>query len=728
MSKTIIVSNRLPVNITIEQDKVYYKESIGGLATGLKSFHEDGNTLWVGWDGLDCEDVPENLKMPIYNELQSQYNCIPVELSSDDINDYYLGFCNKTIWPLFHYFQNTTVFDPHLWNAYKQVNNKFFEEIKKIIKKNDTIWIHDYQLFLLPELLRNHDSTLTIGFFLHIPFPSYELFRQLPWREEILWGLTGSDLIGFHTFDYARHFISSIRRVLSLDAKGQSFYHKDRTVLVDVFPMGIDYKKFNTAINEKDILHANNEYAMKTRGNQVVLSVDRLDYTKGIPERIKAVDLFFTENSDYLEKVSFIMIVAPSRSDVDTYNMLLKEIEELVSHTNGKHGTIGWTPIMFFYKPFPFEELVSLYNLADVLLVTPLRDGMNLVAKEYIASRPDKLGTLILSETAGAATELGEALIVNPNDLQMISHQLKVALEMPKREQIERNSILHKRLERYNIFFWASEFMRKLRSIHLRQTSIKSILLKDQEEINFIKAYKSAEKRLIFFDYDGTLVMFNNSPSKAVPDLELKQILTKLTEDPKNIISIVSGRQKEFLEEHFNSFNVNLIANHGLSFKEQNKEWIETEIVHNDWQKEIRPIIQMFTDNTPGSFIEEKTFSLAWHYRRCDPDLSSLRLNDLRETLLDLTRTMNLTIMDGNKVLEVKDSSVNKGKGIQSMLIHHTDVPFVLAVGDDHTDEDMFHILSEKDYSIKIGTGKTEARFHLPDPSSFRALLNKIIE
>ena len=728
MSKTIIVSNRLPVNITIEQNKVYYKESIGGLATGLKSFHEDGNTLWVGWDGLDSEEVPEELRTPIFNELKDEYNCIPVELSSDDINDYYLGFCNKTIWPLFHYFQNTTVFDPQLWNSYKKVNSKFFEEIKKIIKNNDTIWIHDYQLFLLPELLRNHDNSLTIGFFLHIPFPSYELFRQLPWREEILWGLTGSDLIGFHTFDYARHFISSIRRVLSLDAKGQSFYHKDRTILVDVFPMGIDYKKFNTAINEKNIINSNNEYAMKTRGNQVVLSVDRLDYTKGIPERIKAVDLFFTENSDYIEKVSFIMIVAPSRSDVDTYSLLLKEIEELVSHTNGKHGSIGWTPIMFFYKPFPFEELVSLYNLADVLLVTPLRDGMNLVAKEYIASRPDKLGALILSETAGAATELGEALIVNPNDLQMISRQLKVALEMPKREQIERNSILHKRLERYNIFFWASEFMRKLRSIHLRQTSVKSILLKGQEEENFIKAYKAASKRLIFFDYDGTLVAFNNTPSKAVPDLELKQILTKLTEDPKNIISIVSGRQKEFLEEHFNSFNVNLIANHGLSFKEQNKEWIETEIVHNDWQKEIRPVIQMFADNTPGSFIEEKTFSLAWHYRRCDPDLSSLRLNDLRETLLDLTRTMNLTIMDGNKVLEIKDSSVNKGKGIQSMLIHHTDVPFVLAVGDDHTDEDMFHILSEKDYSIKIGTGKTEARFHLPDPSSFRTILNKIIK
>jgi trehalose 6-phosphate synthase/phosphatase len=569
---------------------------------------------------------------------------------------------------------------------------------------------------------------LTIGFFLHIPFPSYELFRQLPWREEILWGLTGSDLIGFHTFDYARHFISSIRRILSLDAKGQNFFYKDRTILVDVFPMGIDYDKFSTAINNKDIQHANIEYAVKTRGNQVVLSVDRLDYTKGIPERLKAVDLFYTNNPNYLEKVTFIMIVAPSRADVDTYMSLLKEIEELVSHTNGKHGTIGWTPIMFFYKPFPFSELVSLYNLADVLLVTPLRDGMNLVAKEYIASRPDKLGTLILSETAGAASELGEALIVNPNDLEMISQQLKVALEMPKREQIERNTILHKRLKRYNIFFWASEFMRKLQSIHLRHTTIKSILLANKEESKFLSDYKKASKRLLFFDYDGTLVQFNNSPLKAVPDAELKQYLTHLSTDPKNCLSVVSGRQKDFLEEHFGPYNVNLIANHGLSFKEPNKDWIETEIVHNEWQSEIRPIMQLFTDNTPGSFIEEKTFSLAWHYRRCDPDLSSLRLNELRETLLDLTGTMNLSIMDGNKVLEIKDSSVNKGKGIQPLLIKNSSVDFVMAIGDDHTDEDMFQILDETDYSIKIGTGKTSAKFHLPDAASFRSLLGKMIK
>jgi trehalose 6-phosphate synthase/phosphatase len=458
----------------------------------------------------------------------------------------------------------------------------------------------------------------------------------------------------------------------------------------------------------------------------MVLSVDRLDYTKGIPGRIKAFAHFLRANQEYQGKVTMIMIVAPSRTQVDMYADLLSEIEELVSHTNGELGELGWMPVWFFYRSFNFDSLTALYGLADVMFVTPLRDGMNLIAKEYIATRKDKLGMLVISETAGAASELGEAIIVNPNNTVEISNGLKQALEMPKVEQISKNEIMHKRLQRYNIEFWAKDFIEKIDSLHEEQKKGKSHKLTPKKKSAVIEEYSSSKKRLLFLDYDGTLMPFFEKHDMAIPDEEIYSILNSLSANRKNSVVLISGRDKDNLNEWFSHLNINLVASHGLWHRPVGKEWSMSETPNVDWKEIIRPVLEIHTDRTPGSLIEEKGFSIAWHYRRCDVDLAQVRLSELREVLLDLTNTLNVGLLEGNKVLEVKDKAINKGRAALS-IVHESDADFIFCAGDDWTDEDMFTALPEEAVTIKVGSGNTKARYHIESVAKMREFLKQFI-
>ncbi|HCX64711.1 MAG TPA: bifunctional alpha,alpha-trehalose-phosphate synthase (UDP-forming)/trehalose-phosphatase, partial [Eubacteriaceae bacterium] len=392
MSKTIFVSNRLPVTIKKSETGFEYEKSIGGLATGLSGFHEKSNSVWVGWPGITLEESTEEDVHQITNTLQDEYKCLPVFMSEKDINQFYYGFCNETIWPLFHYFIDRTVYNEDLWESYKKVNQLFFDKIAPIIEPGDTLWIHDYQLMLLPEMVKKKFKDTKIGFFLHIPFPSFEIYRLLVWREEILRGLLGSDLIGFHTYDYVRHFLSSVRRILGYEHHLYQIAYEKRLINVEAFPMGIDYERFSKYYTTDQFQEEVEKFIHSSKGEKVVLSIDRLDYTKGIPERLKAIDQFLHDYPEYIENVRFHMIVAPSRVGVDSYDELRSEITELVSEINGKYGTVEWMPVWFYFQTFPQESLIALYRYSDVLLVTPLRDGMNLVSKEYIAARTDRKG------------------------------------------------------------------------------------------------------------------------------------------------------------------------------------------------------------------------------------------------------------------------------------------------------------------------------------------------
>ena len=729
MGKTVIIANKLPVSIQFDSvtKKFVLKDTIGGLATGMKTVHEQDNSLWIGWNGSEADDMTKAQKKQLKEDLLKNHKCIPVYLNRDLVDGFYYGFCNKTIWPLFHYFTQSTYYDDNLWDKYEEGNRIFFDSIKEHLEPDDTVWIHDYQLMLLPQMIRKEFPNITIGYFLHIPFPSYEVFRQMPWRKEMLEGLLGANLLGFHTYEYVRHFTSSVRRILGLDNTFGKIAQKKHTVLADAFPMGIDYDKFSEAGRKVSTTDNTQNLLNETEGKQIILSVDRLDYTKGIPERIRAYEKFLDENPEYHGKVHLILITAPSREEVAEYIALKNDVENLVGHVNGKLGKIGWVPIWFMCQTFNFKELVSLYKVADVLLVTPIRDGMNLVVKEYIAAKTDYKGAIVLSETAGAASELGESLLINPNDAKSISGALKTALEMPVLEQITRNKIMHKRLSRYNVTKWSDDFITKLNKEKENMADLIMHKLSVVAKEAIVSDYKKSKKALIIFDYDGTLVPIEKLPELAAPDKKLLSQISAMAANPKNKVLFVSGRKKDEMAEWFKDLPIDIVAEHGFWHRAAGSEWIAELAIHNEWKEEIIEIVETYVDSTPGSFLEEKTVGLAWHYRNCEPSQAKVRLNELRETLMNYTRNLNLSILEGDKVLEVRDVNANKGYVVDKWLAED-DWDFVFCAGDDVTDEDMFQVLDENAHSVKIGMSHSAAKYNVSSYLEVRDLLKSFVD
>ncbi len=716
MDRLLVISNRLPITVVKRKGKIYLQPSVGGLATGLASISKRYDTLWIGWPGLDKEDLKEDLEVRMKSE-----GLYPVHLSKGEVNGYYHGFCNKTIWPLFHGFPQYTIYNEKWWEAYKKVNEKFLNVVTEVAKPGDIIWIHDYHLMLLPNLLRKEMPETKIGFFLHIPFPSFEMFRLLPWRRDLLEGVLGADLVGFHIYDYVQHFLQCVHRLLRYEHELGKVIVKDRVVKVDAFPMGIDFSKFTNAANSPEVEKEVEKIRKKLGDKRMILSIDRLDYTKGIPLRLEAFDLLLDKYPEYIGKTTFVLKLVPSRTRVEHYVQLKRQIDELVGKINGKYGDIDWTPVQYIYRFLPFEKLVALYRVADVALITPLRDGMNLIAKEFVASKTDGKGVLILSETAGAAFELGEAIIVNPNNKEKVAEALKEALEMSEEEQIDRNRAMQERLKRYSVEKWANDFIYELNQVkRIQQEFSTKALTRDVERL--LEDYRRSSKRLLLLDYDGTLVPHADDPKKVRPDDKLIKILARLCADPKNTVVIVSGRDRKTLEKWFKNLDVDLVAEHGAAIR-KNGEWKTVGSI-DDWKENIRQVLELYVDRTPGSFIEEKEFSITWHYRRANPELGQLRAAELEDVLINLTAGTDLNILRGDKVIEVRKAGVDKGRAALEWV--SDEYNFILAAGNDVTDEDLFSVLPEKAYSIKVGFGPSKAKYYLVSVHELRAILKKL--
>ena len=727
MSRLLIVSNRLPVSAIKKGKSLNFKPSAGGLATGLGSlFKGSFKGTWIGWPGVPKDKISTKERADITAELQKN-NFHPVFLSQTDLDNYYLGFSNRTIWPLFHYFTQFAMYSKTQWKAYIKVNSIFCDTVLNVAKPDDIVWVHDYQLMLLPQMLRERAPDLTIGFFLHIPFPSFEVFRLLPWRREILEGLLGADLIGFHIFDYARHFLSSLRNRLGIEHSFGQIQIGGRIVKVDTFPMGIDFEKFAQAGEYPGVKKEIAKNRKQLLGQKIILSVDRLDYTKGIEERLSAFESFLEKYPEFNEKVTLICVAVPSRTRVEHYRQLKRDVDELVGRINGAHGTIGWIPVWYIYDFLKFHELSALYRRSDVCLVTPLRDGMNLIAKEYIAAKTDGTGVLILSEMAGAAKELSEALIVNPNNRERVVDAIKNALTMPEKEQIERNRSMQERLKQYNVKVWAEDFMQHLSHIKSYERDLLSRKLTARIKQKIVNEYKNSLRRLILLDYDGTLKDFENRPQDAVPDKDILRLLIKLSDDDRNEVLIISGRDKETLETWFKHFRIGLIAEHGVWIMEKDGEWELSEQQADYWKDEILPVLKRYTERTPGSLIEEKEFSLAWHYRRSEPGLAAIRSLELKEEIVHFTANLGIGVLEGNKVIEIKNAGVNKGHAALKWLSRE-EYDFVMAAGDDRTDEDIFQVLPENAYSIKVGLPPSAAKYTINTVTDFRSLLNEMVE
>jgi trehalose 6-phosphate synthase/phosphatase len=725
MQRLLIVSNRLPVTVRREGDELQFLQSMGGLATGLKAFYQSYESLWIGWCGISLENIRNAEKVTIQERLQNEFACRTVFLSEKETELYYEGFCNKTIWPLFHYFTDYTVFSKRLWETYNQVNNRFCSVITDIARPDDIIWLHDYHLMLLPRLIRAALPPAKIGFFLHIPFPSYEVFRSLPWRKEVLQGLLGSDLVGFHTYSYVRHFLSSVRRILGYEHSLGNIYSKNRIIKVDAFPMGIDHTEFENAARDSKIQEEADIISKRAGRRKIILSIDRLDYTKGILQRLEAFDLFLENNPEYKEKVTLILCATPSRTGVETYKLLKRQLDEAVGRVNGKHGTIGWVPVWYMFRSSPFHTLIALYSIADVALITPLRDGMNLIAKEYVAAKVNGEGVLILSEMAGAASELGEALSVNPNNKEQVAEAIEKALSMSREEQIERNSKMQERIRRYNVTKWAEDFVETLSEVKKQQQKLYAnrITLKMRKKL--IYEYTEGKNRLLLLDYDGTLVSFAENPAQARPDRVLVDFLKRLCAQPETTVVIISGRQKETLERWFGTLSAGMVAEHGVWIKNPREPWEMIEPLRDTWKEDIRPILNLFVNRTPGSFLEEKEYSLVFHYRKTDPALASVRVSELKDALLNLTTHLNLGVLEGSRIVEIKNTGINKGRAAMRWLSSST-WDFILAAGDDWTDENLFEVLPLSAYSIKVGLGRSRARFNVGSVEEMRDLLKEI--
>lgn len=724
MPRTLIVSNRLPTKVLRQDEGLTFQPSEGGLATGLGSTYRQGDNLWIGWPGLFVQEEAE--ENHIRAELRAD-NMAPVFLTEAEIRDFYEGFSNSTLWPTFHYFSEFAVYEQAHWDAYVAVNEKFCEAVLAHAGPEDTIWVHDYQLLLLPEMLRRARPEASIGFFLHIPFPSQELIRVLPWRTELLRGMLGADLIGFHTFGYMRHFLSAVTHLLGYPAQNGQIETPTRSVRVDAFPMGIDYARYaEAAASEAAQRHAE-EYREVLRDTRVILSIDRLDYTKGIAQRLRAFDLLLQRYPEWRGQVSLIMLVVPSRDQVAQYADLKVEIDELVGRINAQHRTISWNPILYFYRSLPLEELAALYKLAEVALVTPMRDGMNLVAKEYVASRLDQRGVLILSERAGAARELSDALIINPTDVGQLVEAMHEALVMPEEEQTTRMAAMQALVKRYNVFSWTRLFLNQLAYTKMKQHTLATEMLDAPATQLLLRDFGRASQRLILLDYDGTLVGFHPNPQRAAPDQELRLLLRALTELPRTRVVLISGRDRATLDTWLGDLPVDFITEHGVWLRAAGEEWELFQTMRNDWMRELRPVLELYVARTAGSFIEEKDYSLVWHYRRADADLGEGRARELLTHLAFMTANTELQVMEGNKVLEIKHSGINKGTATSRWLARYPS-DFILALGDDRTDEDTFRVLPPEAYTVKVGTGgRSLARFNLASPTAVRQLLRRLL-
>jgi trehalose 6-phosphate synthase/phosphatase len=734
--RLIIVSNRAPVNVKKNGGDYVFEDSAGGLASGLRAYVQNANgnkpadmqVIWIGWPGIT---VQENEKEELKKSIMEKSGVYSVFLSEEMMEKFYEGFCNKTIWPLFHYFTGFTVYEREYWDQYVAVNKIFCNAVCEVAQPGDMIWVQDYQLMLLPGMLRKEMPAAEIGFFLHIPFPSYEVFRLLPsnWRHEILEGLYGADLIGFHTHDYRTYFLQSTLRILGVDDQMGEVYYHDRMVRVDTFPMGIDYRKYHDAVFSPEVEKEKLKLNDSLPHLKLVLSIDRQDYTKGILNRLNGYEHFLENYPEWRQKVTMILVVVPSRIGVENYQSVKNQIDGLIGKINGQFGSLEWMPIIYQYRSLGYNELIALYALSDIALITPLRDGMNLIAKEYVATRTNIDGTLILSEMAGAAEELDESIIINPNNVEEISAALNAALQMGPEEQNRRIGIMQQRIADYNVFTWASDFISTLDNVKKKQERLKAKILMGGNRAKLVEQFKKAAARILFLDYVGTLIPFTPRPTDAQPGRNLKEKLKKLTTINNTQVVLISGRDKRTMDNWFGDLNIDMAAEHGILVKEKGDDWQLLKPVRVNWKRKILPVLKHFAERLPGALVEDKEYSAVFHYRRSDPEFASLRVKELMNYLVSYTSNMDLQLLNGNRAVEVRSAGIDKGIAALYWLakLKKKRSSFILCVGDDVTDEDLFKAMPRNAFSIKVGLHPSYAMYNVISPFEVLNLLDDFL-
>ncbi len=723
MANLIIVSNRLPLSVKKENGALEFYPSAGGLATGLASYAANKKNRWIGWPGMPSDDLTEKEKRTITRKMRAA-NCYPVFLTQEQINGFYNGYSNDVLWPIMHSMPVEQKHRATWWKAYREVNKIFADAVIKSKRKDSMIWVHDYQLMLVPKMLRDENPKASIGFFLHIPFPDNNRFTELSESAQLIKGLLGSDVVGFHVPSYVENFLETCSELDIGTSVDEQVVVGGRTIRVSNFPIGIDYAKFAEANKSRKVRKEVRKLRRKHKKHKVIVTVDRLDITKGFIERLRAYQTLLKENLDLHNRVVMIMLAIPTRSEIKAYKDLRVKVEALVIEINKTFGNTKWKPIDYMHQTVPFEQLSAMYQVADVAFVAPVKDGMNLVAKEYIASHTNSNGVLVLSETAGAAEELLDAVMVNPKRPSTLVKGLAKALNMPKDELKPRLSRMQKQLSTHTIHDWVETFMDTLEQPVTVPGGVKQLDGKTKQRL--LDAFESSKKRLIMLDYDGTLATFVVDPNNARPDNEQLSLLNKLGSDKHTELVIISGRSQADLEKWFKDMPLTLVAEHGASIKPKNGQWKQLTKSSTDWKVPLRIALDKYAKLTPNAFVEEKEFALVWHYRAAPPYHAQKNIVILRQALGPSLEKYGLNMHNGQKILEIKPTELRKGSIVTRFLKKSHD--FILVIGDDYTDEDMFRAIPRSSYSIKVGKGKTAAHYRTKDVKSVHEVLKKMVD
>ncbi len=725
MARLLIVSNRLPVSVAREGGTLSIQPSAGGLATGLGGVHAGSGSVWLGWSGAPTGELsPEEEKQ--LEARCKELSLVPVPLSADEVERYYERFCNGVLWPALHYMIGQLPLEVPDFDLYEAVNRRFAEAAVASYKPGDLIWVHDYQLMLVPQMIRERIPEARIGFFLHITFPASDVFRILPFRDRLLTGLLGADLVGFHTAAYMRHFAAAALRLLGVSIDVDRMRWENRSVRLGVFPMGVDAAEFARLAETEEVRARVVSLVGPSEGAPLLLvGMDRLDYTKGIPRRLLAYEHLLRQHPELRERIRLVQVAVPSRTNVERYQEFRSQVDTLIGRINGQFATPRWVPVHYLYRGLPREEVVALYRAADVMLVTPIRDGMNLVAKEFVATRTDEGGVLVLSEMAGAASELAEAVHVNPYDVPGSAEAYYRALTMPDDERQTRMRALRRRVFSYDVQRWAQAFLQRL--VEPERGNARNREPTAVAELRrLVDEARAAPYLVLLIDYDGTLVPFAATPELARPDREALHLLERLAARPRTEVHVVSGRPRGTLDRWLGSVPVTLHAEHGFWSRAPGEPGRTLEGPKLAWQDQVFAILREYADRTPGSLVEEKPAGLAWHYRAADPEYGAVQANELRLHLTEILGNTPLEVLVGDKVIELRAHGVNKGRIVPPILERHPGA-LLLAFGDDQTDEDLFAALPPGARAVHVGPGESHAALRVASVREVRALLRGLL-
>ncbi|MCA9511776.1 MAG: bifunctional alpha,alpha-trehalose-phosphate synthase (UDP-forming)/trehalose-phosphatase [Myxococcales bacterium] len=715
----VVASNRLP--FTLERDAagaLVSRTSAGGLVAALEPVLRRRGGTWVGWPGLA---LGPDEKIPLG---ERPFRIEPVALDPDVADGYYHGFSNGTIWPLFHSMPQRAVFEPADFSAYATANEHFASAIAAELGRageTELVWIHDYHLMVVGEPLRQLVPDAHLAFFLHIPFPPYDVFRLLPWDREVLRGLLACDVIGFHVEGYAANFLDCVERLAGarVDRANLVVHHGDRAVQVGVFPIGIDFDDFEARARAAPT-------APESGRERLVLGVDRLDYTKGIPERIRAFERFLELHPEHHERVALLQLAVPSRSEVQEYQALKREIDELVGKVNGRFATARWSPIRYLHRSVPKDRLAGLYRDADVALVTPLRDGMNLVAKEYVASQVADPGVLVLSRLAGAAETMREALTVNPYHVDEVAETIAAALAMDVDARAERMKGLRQRERREDVHAWVGSFLAAAGRERARAAP-----LSDDDIDHWLGAFLRRRSRLaLFLDYDGTLTPLRAHPSEAVMDARMRAAFEGCASHPNIDVAIVSGRALADVRAMVANERVTYAGNHGLEIEGPGlAPFRHEDLVH--YEERIAALAtELESIARDGAWTEAKGPTLTFHVRRVPLE----RRGSLVAKARALITAAGFQARDAHAALEGRPPiGWDKGRAVLHVLRARygpgwSERVRVVYVGDDQTDEDAFRFLQGLARTFRVGATDTAtaAQHRLSDTNAVCALVDWI--